>query len=294
MPLPTSLVGVASPVIEHTVDNRWLMAYAAGIEDANPRYLDTTRPLACHPVFPVCLEWPAILASRERGSSGGLTSEEAARGVHAGHDLVIHRLPAADERVTTQATTVSVAPSSAGAVQLLRLDTHSDGGELLCQTWQTSIFRGVAVDGDAPAIEQRPDRPSPEGESIDSVITRSVPTQAAHVYTECARIWNPIHTDRAVAQTAGLADIILHGTATLAYALTEIVNRFAAAEPRRVQRLGGDFRAQVFMPSTIGVRMHDRTNDNGEGLVTFSVATADGEDAIRNGYVVLAGDSNDG
>ena len=39
---------------------------------------------------------------------------------------------------------------------------------------------------------------------------------AAHVYTECARIWNPIHTDTAVTAKAGLPGIILHGTATLA------------------------------------------------------------------------------
>lgn len=293
MPLPSSLIGIQSPEIEHQVDARWLMAYAGGIDDANPRYLDTTQTLACHPVFPVCLEWPAILASRDGAARASLTTDEASRGVHAGHDLVIHRLPRADERVATQATTVSVSPSRAGAVQVLRLDTKSTGGELLCQTWQTSIFRGVDVEGDASAIDQIPARPQPEGESIDNVITRAVPTQAAHVYTECARIWNPIHTDRAVAQAAGLDDIILHGTATLAYAITEIVNRYAGAKPSRVKRLGGDFRAQVFMPSTIGIRMHDRTDDNGEGLVTFSVATSDGEDAIRSGYVVLAGDSAD-
>ena len=36
---------------------------------------------------------------------------------------------------------------------------------------------------------------------------------AAHVYTECARIWNPVHTDTAVADRAGLPGLILHGTA---------------------------------------------------------------------------------
>ena len=293
MPLPSSLVGTSSPSIEHDVDARWLMAYAAGVGDANPCYLDTTTELSCHPVFPVCLEWPAILASRDDAADSALSRDEASRGVHAGHDLLIHRLPRADERTQTTATTVSIAPSRAGAVQVLRLDTTESGGELLCQTWQTTIFRGVDVDGDAPGIDTPPARPEPSGESIDHVVTRSVGAQAAHVYTECARIWNPIHTDRAVAHAAGLAEIILHGTATLAYAITEIVNRYASADPSRVKRLGGDFRAQVFMPSTIGIRMHDRTNDAGDGLVTFSVATADGEDAIRSGYVVLEGGSDE-
>ena len=40
-----------------------------------------------------------------------------------------------------------------------------------------------------------------------------VPYHLGHVYTECARIWNPIHTDLAVARAAGLPGPILHGTA---------------------------------------------------------------------------------
>ena len=38
------------------------MAYAASLDDCAPAYLDTAgQPIAAHPVFPVCLEWPAIL-----------------------------------------------------------------------------------------------------------------------------------------------------------------------------------------------------------------------------------------
>src|SRR5262245_63914545 len=48
---------------------------------------------------------------------------------------------------------------------------------------------------------------------IESV---EVPYHLGHVYTECARIWNPIHTDLAVVRAAGLSGPILHGTATLA------------------------------------------------------------------------------
>ena len=52
-----------------------------------------------------------------------------------------------------------------------------------------------------------------------------VPANLALVYTECARIWNPIHTDLAVARGAGLAAPILHGTATLALAVSRAVAR---------------------------------------------------------------------
>ena len=61
---------------------------------------------------------------------------------------------------------------------------------------------------------------------------RRVAATPAHVYTECARIWNPIHTDIAVARGGRAARLILHGTATLALA----VSRVRRARPRRRPR----------------------------------------------------------
>ncbi len=109
-----------------------------------------------------------------------------------------------------------------------------------------------------------------------------VPAGTAHTYTECARIWNPIHTDRAVALSAGLPDIILHGTATLALAVSHIVDEFAGGEPAKVSRLGGRFSAMVLMPSTI--RLQAQRNDD---TVFYQVITEDGQVAISNGFVVL-------
>ena len=87
--------------------------------------------------------------------------------------------------------------------------------------------------------------------------TRSVksrwPATAAHVYTECARIWNPIHTDVAYARAAGLPDIILHGTATLAllhFGPAEDIGRRAGASAARA--LAGS-PGMVLMPSTLSV-----------------------------------------
>ena len=60
-----------------------------------------------------------------------------------------------------------------------------------------------------------------------------VPAGAAHTYTECARIWNPIHTDKAVALAAGLPDIILHGTANLALGVSAVIGLRADDRPER-------------------------------------------------------------
>src|SRR5438309_2008712 len=78
-----------------TVDARWLMAYAAALGETDPRYYDTRAhggPLA-HPLFSVCYEWPLALALRAKAMDEAI----ARRGVHAFHNLVVHRPPQAGE-----------------------------------------------------------------------------------------------------------------------------------------------------------------------------------------------------
>src|SRR5262249_46266642 len=107
---------------------------------------------------------------------------------------------------------------------------------------------------------------------------------AAHVYTECARIWNPIHTDRAVALAAGLPDIILHGTATLAFAVSAVLRDRLGGEPMRVRRIAARFGAMVAMPSELALSIESE----GNGAIGFSVRTPEGAAAIRDGMIAFA------
>ncbi|MCS6925274.1 MAG: MaoC/PaaZ C-terminal domain-containing protein, partial [Candidatus Binatia bacterium] len=219
MPLSSALVGTIGEPVVQDIDARWLMAYAAGLGDTLPCYLDTRRPegILPHPLFPVCFEWPALLAMRDREEAAALRPEERVRAVHATHDLVLYRSVKPGDRVTTRATVVGVERRSPGAYQVTRLDTIDADGARVCTTWQGTLYRGVGVEGpnrfalDAPPLPQ-----VTSGTATRAEITVPISALAAHVYTECARIWNPIHTDLAVAERAGLPGLILHGTATLA------------------------------------------------------------------------------
>lgn len=284
MPINTQSVGACTGSLTHDVDARWLMAYAAGLGDLNPRYLDTAaHPVVAHPVFPVCLEWPVILASRNLPGSETLTTAERARGVHAAHDLHLFRPIRAGDRLTTRATVIGLRRIRPGAAQLVRLDTVDEAGEPVCRTYQLSILRDVDVLGEDAAIEEAPawpDRGAGDG-AAPAVRSIPVPTGAAHVYTECARIWNPIHTDRAVALGAGLPDIILHGTATLALAVTRMVDEHLGGDPARVRRLGGRFTAMVLMPSTVALEVEAGQS----GTLFFRVLTEAGAPAFSDGFL---------
>jgi len=290
MPLNASSVGMTAEPVVHPIDARWLMSYAAGLGDTLPCYLDTLRPggIVAHPLFPVCVEWPAILGMRQNSSKSGLLDHEVIRAVHASHDLHVYRNIRPGDRLTTRATVAGVERRRSGAFQTTRLDTMDAAGNPVCTTWQGSFFLGVDVLG-----QDRPpaDAPLPPGE-IKTTFGRtetfvSVSALAAHIYTECARIWNPIHTDVAVAVQAGLPGTILHGTATLALAVSHILELEAGNDPERVKRIAGRFGAMVPLPSTIIVRVLSRQRTADQDIVRFEVDAAEGKLAVQNGLMAI-------
>ncbi len=285
MPINTESVGQSFGPVETRIDSRWLMAYAAGISDSNPAYFDTTREIAAHPMFPVCFEWPILLAARARLTS--LTAEEAMRGVHASQDIVLHRQIRAGDTLRTTVVRSACRATLAGAYDQLRFETVDAAGAPVCTTWYGTLFRGVNVTGPDRQDGAQPPLDFPEaGQSPNVQVAIPIPENSAHVYTECSRIWNPVHTDLAFARRAGLPGLILHGTATLAMSISTVINRFCGSDPSRVQRLGGEFRAIVPLPSEIRVLIEKQTVAGGRTLIRFRTLNGKGEDAVRNGFVV--------
>ena len=233
--------------MEHEVDARWLMAYNAALGETDPRCYDTASaagPLA-HPLFPVCYEWPVSQPIRQIPQ----LREFFPRLVHAEHDLVIHRAPRAGDRLSTAVTIAAVDGRKPGAFVVFRFETRDARGERVTTTDFGVVYRGVAVDG--PRRGEISELPQASSQLAD-VGRIDVAANAAHVYTECARIFNPIHTDIAHARAAGLPDIILHGTATLALSVS-VVLRNRNIDPLAARRVRCRFTGMVRMPSILQV-----------------------------------------
>ena len=273
--------------IRHDLDARWLMAYAAGLAEADPRYYDTLDPRGplVHPLFPVCYEWPVAVALRDRTIPAALQT----RSVHATHHLVIHRPPRAGDTVHTTARVVDVRARRAGTLIVTRFETVDTTGARVTTTDYGSVYRGVTLAdlGDtlagveAPTGDEDAPRTAPTvaggwQEPVD------VPANLALVYTECARIWNPIHTDLAVARGAGLTAPILHGTATLALAISRAVARELGGEPGRVAEIRARFTGMVPLPSTFTVRGRRLES----GGVAFDAIGPDGRPVLSQGVLI--------
>jgi MaoC like domain len=147
------------------------------------------------------------------------------------------------------------------------------------------LFLGVALQGE-PA-ELKIDWPStPTAPSLGSPIaslTSRVRTIDAHVYSECARIWNPIHTDVVAARRAGLPSPILHGTATLARSVG-IAAQLAGVPLASIRRVVGSFRAPVALGSSFDVRLLAATPDH----LWFDAVNPDGSTALADGLLAVS------
>jgi len=252
------------------------MAYSAALGETHRRYFDTGAPggVLAHPLFPVCYEWPVSRPIRQIPE----LREHFPRLVHAEHDLVLHRMPRHGDRLSTSVRITSVAQRKPGAFVVFRFDTRDAHGEPVSTTDFGVLYRGVEVEGPDCGAAMSIPATQPALKPLANV---EVAANAAHVYTECARIWNPIHTDIAHARAAGLPGIILHGTATLALSVSKVLGNI---DPRRVRRLRCRFSGMVPMPSTLEIFAHQY-----EQSLFFETRKTDGEIVVSRGSIELDG-----
>lgn len=251
MPFDAALIGRAWGPLDWQATPRRILAFRAGLapEDAAP--LDDTADLHASPLHCVTPEWTMSLALRA-DAAGTLTEAEARRGVHAGQDSRFHRRPQAGETVKVTAELLGARQSRAGVVSTLRQTGTGEDGALLWETLSSSVYRDVTLTGSGPEGPPRPDY----GADLTGADETPVRLSAGlpHVYSECADIWNPIHTERAVALAAGLPDIIVHGTALWALAGLALIEAHAGGDERRLARLACAFVGQALPGQTAQLR----------------------------------------
>ena len=287
MPFPAASVGLQLKSRTYDATTRSILAYAAGIGASEPAYLDDAQAggLRALPFQCVSPEWPVLLSMRH-AVEGVLSPQEASRGVHAVQDSTFHRPMRPGDKLVTDGQLVLARPIRAGVLTVCRLDTNDrESGDPVITTWTSSIYRDVVLEGDPVAIAEPPPLDAAEAMppgpgALEERI--HIPKEMPHVYSECASIWNPIHTERAVALAAGLPDIILHGTATWALAGLTILRRHAGNDVGALRRITGRFSGMVMPGEDILVR-HEREGD----IVRFEVRTQSGAVAMSQGVAWL-------
>jgi acyl dehydratase len=291
MPCDSRIVGKTLGPLEYEVDPFWTMAYAAGIGDPNPRYLDSrgSGGLIAHPVFPVCLATRARWQMEPMFLADGLTPEESIRSVHMTQDMICHRAIKPPEKLMVTATVTALERRRAGTYLLTSYDIRDVNGAAVSTVNWGRLWRGVDMTGpERPALAQSPSC-APTDDAIRTSFHIPIAATAAIVYTACARADNQVsfHTDTAAANRSGLRAPLLMGVATLAMSVSRIIESEAARDPERVARVACRFGAMVFMPTELTLRVISRERHEEGDRISFELLSADGGRAIRDGIVVL-------
>jgi len=282
--LTTDDVGTRTIAKTTLLSTRIAMAYAAGINDTNPIYFDDLRPggVAVHPCLAFSLQWAARFRPDQQ-----LNARAAPFGVHASTDLRMFRPFKTGEAITTQGENIAKRQLKPGVYSVERYRMTASNGDLVAELYYNGITRGATLSTGDRVIEQEPSWPQVDKASVEPIWRKPVLVglHAGQQYTECARIFNPIHTEPSVAKKAGLPDMILHGSATKAMSLTAIVDGCFGGDANRITRLCGQLRAMVLMGTTITVEAIAEEVSNGQKRVLFRCLNEEGAAAISNGVV---------
>ncbi len=293
MPISSQIVGRTSQMFLDRVEDRWVMNYAAAVNDRNLVYLDNRGPaMPAHPAYVSQLEWQPLFqvlqAAREQS---GMSDAESIRGVHSSNDTSMARPIYSGDELSCVATIVGIEQRRSGARVSFDITTTNQNDHVVATSRTTTIFRDVEVrDGDVlpPSLDG-----AMVGVDVSPSRQETIPLGpfAPHVFSECARDYNPIHTDLEVATRAGLPGLILHGTATFAYALTSLTNHEGQGHPASVRRIRGRLGAMVLCPSDMTLRVY--ADPESENRFGFQVLNDQSEPALDDGLIEF-GPAHDG
>ena len=293
MKLDTSLVGTRVAPYESTVDWRQTTNYAAAVGDINPRYLDDSTPegLVAPPLFAVAATWPVV--QNFQAQLGSLIDPNILTTmVHGSEHLLLHNPIRPGGRVHIDGEIVAIFPTRAGTHVVLRLEGADMRGNALFTEYVGAVFRGVACDGDAEGREALPRIPALDEENpllwaAEVEVSRAAP----YLYDGCSGIIFPIHTSVAFAHAVGLPDILLQGTATLAMAAREILDREAGGEPAHLKEIACRFSGMVVPGGSIRVELNARQRDGLDTVVAFRVLAPDGKPALSHGFARISAET---
>jgi acyl dehydratase len=176
----------------------------------------------------------------------------------------------------------------------MRFDALDQAGEPVFTEHMGALMRGVKCSDDGLCPHPLPEASLPE-ENAEPFWESRIPIDPLrpHVYDGCTDIVFPIHTSRSFARQVGLPGNILQGTATLAYAVREIINREAGGDPLTLKSVFCRFTGMVFPGTLIRVQLVGKSGKPDGTALHFTVLNQEGQKAISGGYAFLKKEQSD-
>jgi len=289
MKLNADLVGTPLKNYKTKINWRQITNYAAAIQDNNPKYFDDRQEdgIVSHPMFAVSVTWPVLSRLENFIESKDFPKEVLMTQVHYTEHLILHRLILPEDELSLTGTLKAFLPHRAGTHTIIRLDAKDKNGAPVFTEYIGAMLRGVDC-GEGGKAGQVP--LVPENNKEEEVLWTSaihIDPLRPYVYDGCSNIEFPIHTSPKFAKAVGLPGIILQGTATLAYAIRELVNIEAGKDPARISEIACRFTGMVRPGTDINVCCTGKISHKDFTDVFFEVQNSEQKKAIRTGYVKI-------
>jgi len=288
MKLNADLVGTPLKNYKTKINWRQITNYAAAIEDNNPKYFDDRQEegIVSHPMFAVSVTWPVLSRLEKFIESKDFPKEVLMTQVHYTEHLILHRLIRPEDELSLTGTLKTFLPHRAGTHTIIRVDAKDINGAPVFTEYTGAMLRGVDC-GEGGKAGQVPLIPENNKEEILWTSAIYIDPLRPYVYDGCSNIEFPIHTSPKFAKAVGLPGIILQGTATLAYAIRELVNNEADKDPSRISEIACKFTGMVRPGTDIKVCCTGKKSHKDFTDVFFEVQNSEQIKAIRTGYVKI-------
>lgn len=291
MQLTSDFVGASLKEYTCVVNARWTMNYAAAVGDANPFYFNDERPegVVAPPLFPVALTWPIVEHITDYLQADRFPQEVLFTQVHYSEHLSLHRPVKPGMRLKIVGVIAAIFPHRAGTCVVTRFDAQDASGNRVFTEHIGAMMRGVECADVGQGSASIPSVPLQGNESTlwESLIP--IDPLAPFIYDGCTNIHFPIHTSIQFAHQVGLPGIIHQGTATLAVAVHNILNREAGGDPQRLATVYCRFSGMVIPGSSIRVRLTGKCKASGGTDLFFTVYNSEAKKAVSDGYMRLTG-----
>jgi len=288
---------VGTPLKDYHTEITWrrTMNFAAAVDDNNDCYVDDEREggIIAPPMLSVAVTWPILERIWEYIEAEDFPMEILITQVHHTEALEFHRPLRPGDRLTVKGQVAAVLPHRAGTRVVVRFDAMDQAGETVFTEHMGALMRGVRCADDGFCPNPLPEAPLPE-EGAEPLWESRIPIDPLrpHIYDGCTDIVFPIHTSRAFARQVGLPGNILQGTATLALAVREIINREAGGDPLTLKSVFCRFTGMVLPGTVIRVQLVGKSGEHDATNLHFIVLNQEGQKAISNGYAVLKKESS--
>ncbi|MCL4217436.1 MAG: MaoC family dehydratase N-terminal domain-containing protein [Candidatus Hydrogenedentes bacterium] len=284
-------VGIRTLPYKKIITDRHTMGYAAAVGDANPVYFDDEREdgIIAPPMLAVSLTWPLSSEIAKRwGTLDGFPVHAFRQQVHYTEWIEWRNPIRPGDEISISGEILAIAPHRGGTYFVVKYVATNQAGQELFTEVMGGLLRGVECPDAGAGTENLPKVPDlPLSADPLWSVTLPVDPLAAHVYDACAEIHFPIHTSKRFAHEVGLPNIILHGTATLSFAVRELINREADGDPTRLATLSCRFTRMIDPGTDMTIRLTGQRESDDAIEYAFDVLNHTGKRAISAGYARL-------